>query len=219
MVGLGASLVGLGASPGGSGGIPWWICGQGREHPLLGLGTFKSIPCWVWGAGDAHSVSLCPEGVWLCLLLCSVPLRGMSQKSMIGRGALGKGLLSCQPYLSLGCPLCCPGCCLSRECQDKPWDEAAGMASPASLPLGWIEGTNSHAALLFPEQFILCSDPVAAGEVLFPFPCCFAPSSHPGQLGDYRKSTRLLPLVEDNGCVRHELQGQPRQRGFVCDLD
>lgn len=70
-----------------------------------------------------------------------------------------------------------------------------------------------------PEQFILCSDPVAAGGVLFPFPCCFSPSRHPGQLGDYRKSTRLLPLVEDNGCVRHELQGQPRQRGFVCDLD
>ncbi|RLV98460.1 hypothetical protein DV515_00010786, partial [Chloebia gouldiae] len=94
------------------------------------------------------------------------------------------------------------------------------MASPASLPeaaprassagsragVGCKKGTHSHAAILFPEQFILCSDleyPVAGGE-----------TSWPVQFGDCQKSTRLLPLVKDNGCeyVRHELQGQPRLR-------
>lgn len=198
---------------------PVWVCrgcsGQGRACPCVQRGCGCACPSACrCGVRDESKINLarkgCPEGRF-------APVE-----------------LSCQPCLCLGCSLCCPGCCLSREGQEKPCDEIAGMGSPASVPearpwagsagstakAGWTEGTHSRPAFLFPEQSILCSHleyPVARGELLFPFPRRFSPSRPPGRFGNYRKSTRLLPLVKDNGCecVRHELQGQPRQRVIV----
>lgn len=188
-------------------------------HALQGCEEGSSPRC-LWGAvaavalehpGGARGtaeVSPCPQGLWLCLLLCG--LRDEPEIDAVGRkGALGEGLLSCQPWV-LPCSL------ISRQVSTAiPGMALQGwMGGAASLPIprqhrgaalpqqsGVDRGHQSHAAFLFPAQSIhsLFGPGISCcrrGGAL-PFSLVFfSQADIPGQFGSYQKIHEVFAFSE-----------------------
>lgn len=163
----------------------------------------------------------------------------MSKKSiLLGRGALGEGLFPWSSAASRACAWGAPSAALGAAFPGRV------RRSPAMKLRGWpvlppcprhdrgpalLAAQPKRGGQRAPTATPLFSSPsnpffVRAWNILLQEGSCsslflgvFSPSRPPGRFGNYRKSTRLLPLVKDNGCecVRHELQGQPRQRVIV----
>lgn len=154
--------------------------GQCGEHPRPG----------VWGcSGQGPACPRVPRGCG-CARPCHCGVRDEPKIPAARKGCPEEGLLPGSSAASRararGAP---PARCLCRQCQHSPgWNCRDGqsclLARGSRAGVGYKKSTHSHAAFLFPEQLILCSDleyPVAGGEVLFLFPWCFSPSRRPGQ--------------------------------------
>lgn len=178
---------------------------------------FLWVSLELWDEGWVKNQSFCPEGVaWG--LACS---SGAQLPALSVPGELPLQLWAAAV-----------GAAFLGECQEDPQDEIAtwpvlppclrhgrGQALLAVQPK-WGAQRTPTATLLFSvwsnsdipffvwtwNILITVSQGV---ELLFPVPWCFPPSRWPGWFGNYRKSTRLLPLIKDNGCecVSHWTEG------------